>query len=126
MSMIATHSGTILILTGIVTAGAAVVAVFPVQILSLVFGAAPADAPAKLIARHWGLLVSLVGCLLIYAGYHPQARFPIMIAAIVEKLAIGALVLTSPLRGRRAAIIVISADAVMAFLYVAILASAWS
>jgi hypothetical protein len=126
MSMIATYSGTILIVTGIVTAGAAVVAVFPIQILKFIFGTAPADAPAELIARHWGLLVSLVGCLLIYASYHPQARFPIMIAAIVEKLAIGALVLTSPLRGRLAAMIVISADALMAFLYVAILASAWS
>lgn len=122
--MIATHSGTILVVTGIVTAGAAVVAVFPIQILKLVFGTEPADAPAKLIARHWGLVVSLVGCLLIYAGYHPQARFPIMIAAIVEKLAIGGLVLASPLRGRLVAVIIVSADAVMALLYIAILASA--
>jgi hypothetical protein len=122
--MIATHSATILIVTGILTAGAAVVAVFPMQILKLVFGTEPADAPAKLIARHWGLLVSLVGCLLVYAGYHPQARFPIMIAAIVEKFAIGALVLASPLRGRLVVVIIVLADAVMALLCVAILASA--
>ncbi|MFY9718739.1 MAG: hypothetical protein WAK16_03760 [Candidatus Cybelea sp.] len=122
--MIATHSATILIVTGIVTAGAAVVAVFPIQILKLVFGMEPADAPAKLISRHWGLLVSLVRFLLIYAGYHPQARFPIMIAAIVEKLAIGGLVLTSPLRGRLLAVIIVLADAAMALLYVAILGPA--
>ena len=74
-----------------------------------------------LMARHWSLLAALVGGLLMYAGYHPEARLPALIIGAAEKLAFGILVIASPLRRRRLTIAVVGADAIMGLLYVLIL-----
>ncbi|MGA8797985.1 MAG: hypothetical protein WB526_13095 [Candidatus Cybelea sp.] len=73
------------------------------------------------MARHWSLLAALVGGLLMYAGYHPEARLPAMIVGAAEKLVFGILVIASPLRRRRLTLTVACADAVMGLLYVLIL-----
>jgi hypothetical protein len=73
------------------------------------------------MARHWSLLAALVGGLLMYAGYHPEARLPALFIGAAEKLAFGILVIASPLRRRRLTIAVVGADAIMGLLYVLIL-----
>ena len=71
--MIAAHIELILLLTGLATAGALVLFLAPCSMLKLLFGRAPADALDLLLARHWGLLVGLVGALLILAcSPHPS------------------------------------------------------
>ena len=116
--MIQGMTGTLLLLTGILTAGAAVGLLFPRQLLAILLGER-APAPAMiLITRHWGLLVGLVGGLLIYAAYHAEIRVPVMIVAAAEKLVLGALVIASPLRGRLVTMAVVCADGVMALLYI--------
>ncbi len=117
----ASHVGIILIVTGAITMGASAAVIVPVTILRLLFGDRNPDSLTVLITRHWGLLVALIGGLLIYAGYHSEARLPIMIAAIAEKLAIGVLIFSTPLRQRVAAATVAGADTVMAVLYIVIL-----
>lgn len=74
-----------------------------------------------LMARHWSLLAALVGGLLMYAAYHPEARLPALVIGAAEKLVFGILVVASPLRGRRLTIAVVCADAIMGLLYVLIL-----
>jgi hypothetical protein len=125
-SLIGPHAGTILIVTGILTAAAGLGVFAPGPLLKVLLGVKTSDAATMLMARHWFLLVGLVGGLLIYAGYYPQARAAAIFFAIVEKVALGALVLASPLRRRPATVFFASADAVMALLYVIILASAAS
>ncbi|MGA8535534.1 MAG: hypothetical protein WB615_15610 [Candidatus Tumulicola sp.] len=117
----AVDASAILVVTGVLTAGAGIGAILPRQIFKLLFGAVDPDAPMILVVRHWALLVALVGCLLVYAGYHPVARVPVMVVGIVEKFAIAALVLASPFRKRPAVALVAAADAVMAALYVLLL-----
>jgi hypothetical protein len=73
--MLAAHIELVLLVTGVATAGGLVVAVAPVPVMKVLFGQAPADALGLFIARHWGLLVSLVGALLIYAAYHGPPRY---------------------------------------------------
>jgi len=73
------------------------------------------------MARHWSLLAALVGGLLMYAAYHPEARLPALVIGAAEKLVFGILVIASPLRGRRLTIAVVCADAIMGLLYVLIL-----
>jgi hypothetical protein len=90
--------------------------------LQVVFGAERVDALTVLVARHWGLLVTLVGGLLIYAAYHPEVRVPVMIAATIEKLAIGALIFASPFRKKPLAALSAIADPFMALLYLGIFA----
>jgi len=88
----------------------------------VLFGQAPSDVLSLLITRHWGLLLALVGGLLVYAAYRPEIRVPTLIIAIVEKAAFVVGLLTSPLRRRRAVIVVAIADATMSALYIAYLA----
>ena len=93
----------------------------PRQLLAFLLGETTSDTTVILMARHWSLLAALVGGLLMYAGYHPEARVPAMIIGAAEKLVFGILVIASPLRRRRLTIAVACADAVMGLLYVLIL-----
>jgi hypothetical protein len=115
--MLAAQIELILLLTGLATAGALVMFLSPVAMMRLLFGQAPADALGLLIARHWGLLVGLVGALLIYAAYHAEVRAPTLIIAIGEKAAFALGVLLSPLRRRPTVLVMALADAGMAAVY---------
>src|SRR5437764_11293987 len=115
--MLAAHIEVILLITGLATAGALALCLSPVTMMKRLFGQTPSDALSLLIARHWGLLVGLVGALLIYAAYHAEVRVPTLIVAIVEKAAIALGMLLSPLRRRPTALVMALADAGMAVLY---------
>jgi hypothetical protein len=115
--MLAAQIEWILLITGLATAGAMVVFLAPVSTMRVLFGHAPSDALSILIARHWGLLVCLVGALLVYAAYHAEARVPTLIVAIVEKVAIALGLLVSPFRNRSAVVVMALADTSMASVY---------
>src|SRR5438270_343725 len=120
--MMAAHVELILLITGLATAGALALAVAPVPLMKLIFGQAPADPLGVKIARHWALLVFLVGGLIVYAAYRPEIRVPTLIVAAVEKAAFAVGMLTSPLRRRPAVLVMALADAGMAALYLMLLA----
>jgi len=115
--MLAAHIELILLITGLATAGALVVVLAPVTMMKMLFGQAPSDALSLLIARHWGLLVCLVGALLIYAAYHAEIRIPTLIVAVVEKAAFALGILISPFRRRPAVLVMALVDAGMAAVY---------
>jgi hypothetical protein len=115
--MLAAQIEWILLITGLATAGAVVLFLAPVAALKMIFGQSPADALSLLIARHWGLLIFLVGALLIYAAYHTEVRVPTLIVAIVEKVAFAVGMLLSPFRRRPAVLVMALADAGMAAVY---------
>src|SRR5215831_4088082 len=116
--MLAAHIELILLITGLATAGVLMQFLVPVPVMKVLFGQAPSDALSLLIARHWGLLVCLVGALLIYAAYHAEVRVPTRINAIVEKVALVLGLLISPFRRRPTVLAVALADAGMSALYV--------
>ena len=115
--MLAAQIELILLITGLATAGALVLFLAPVPVMNMLFGQAPADALSLLIARHWGLLVGLVGALLVYAAYHAEIRVPTLIVAIVEKAAFALGMLISPFRRRPSVLVMALADAGMAAVY---------
>src|SRR5436305_2676922 len=115
--MLAARIEMILLLTGLATAGAVVLALAPVTVMKILFGQAPSDALGLLIARHWGLLVCLVGTLLIYAAYHAETRVPTLTVAAGEKAAFAVGVFVSPFRRRPAVLVMALADAGMAAVY---------
>ena len=123
--MLAAHIELILLITGLATAGALVVFLAPVPVLKMLFGQAPSDALSLLIARHWGLLVGLVGALTVYAAYHAEARVPTLIVAIVEKAAFVLGVAASPFRRRPAVFAMALVDAGMAVVYSIYLIGRW-
>src|SRR5262245_55219672 len=109
--MLADHIELILLITGLATAGALAVFVAPAPVMKVLFGQAPSDVLGLFIARHWGLLVCLVGALLIYAAYHAEVRVPTLIVAIVEKAALVLSLLISSFRQRPAVLAMALADA---------------
>jgi hypothetical protein len=68
--------------------------------------------------QHWGVLVFVVGCLIIYSAYAPAIRVPVLIAAAVEKFALGLLVFFGPVRRTSGMTTSAVVDAVFAILYV--------
>src|SRR5437899_12959341 len=114
--MLAAEIELILLITGLATAGALVLFLAPVPMMKMLFGQAPADALSILIARHWGLLVFLVGALLVYAAYHAEIRVPTLTVAIVEKAAIALGMILSPFSRRPEVLVMAVADAGMAAL----------
>ena len=115
--MLAAQIEWILLITGLATAGALALFLAPVPMLRMLFGQAPSDALSLLIARHWGLLVGLVGALLIYAAYHAEIRVPTLIVAGAEKAAFALGMILSPFNRRPTVLVMALADAGMAAVY---------
>jgi hypothetical protein len=115
--MLAAQIELILFITGLATAGALVLFLAPVTMMKLLFGQAPSDVLSLLVARHWGLLVCLVGVLLVYAAYHAETRVPTLIVAIGEKAAFALGMFLSPFRRRPTVLVMALADAGMAAVY---------
>lgn len=85
VDLIHTNIEMILFVTGILTAGVAVVAIAPASVLQLIAGVQPGDHVGIFFARHWSIVVGITGCLLIAASSQVALREPIMIAASVSK-----------------------------------------
>jgi hypothetical protein len=123
--MIATHIQIILIATGAFTALAFGQFFAPAKLLQLIYGQAQADTASLMLTRHWGLLVGCVGLLLIYAAFEPTVRVHFMIFAVVEKVALGALILGSDLRRQSPAAALAIGDLLISLIYVVYLVDLW-
>jgi hypothetical protein len=120
--VIGAHIEIILIVTGALTAVALLQFIAPAPVLQMVSGATPSDAVGTALARHWGLLIFLIGALLIFAASHPAAREPAVVLAAIEKIALGIGVLGTALRRHPVAAAIAAGDSVIALLYVGYLA----
>jgi hypothetical protein len=89
----------------------------PARVLRMVWGAAPQDMVSLVLARHWGLLIFLIGILLIYAAFHPAVRDPAMVVAAIEKVALGIGVLGTSLRSQPIATTIATGDSLIALVY---------
>ena len=116
--MIGTHIKIILIVTGATTAMALALFIAPTSATRIIFGVAPAQTIGIALVRHWGLLVSLVGVLLIYAAFHPEIREPVTVMAAVEKIAFGFGIFGTRLRRYPIAAGIAAADTLIPIVYV--------
>jgi hypothetical protein len=114
----------VLYVTGTLTATVALMAVRPVPQFKAMFGVELSDPRLILAARQFGVYVGLLGLLLIYVGFEPAGRFPILLLAIVSKASLVALMALNlkDLAGTSAKQVIV-ADALMVVLYVAYLAA---
>jgi len=90
--MLAAHIGAVLAVTGLITALPIILFVAPAPGLRLLFKVELADRAGLFMARHWGLLAFTIGVLLVYAAGHPAVRVPVVLAALVEKAGLVALI----------------------------------
>ena len=108
-------------ITGLLTRGAIVAFLAPTFVLKQVFGVTDVDTGNRFLAMHWGLLVFLVGGMLVYSGYRPEIRVPVMLVAATEKLVGSGLILAGSLRRKPIAITLVAADSFMGLGYLLLL-----
>jgi len=120
--MIGAHIEVILIVTGALTAVALLQFIAPIPMLRLIYGDAPKDEVSIFLARHWGLLIFLVGALLIYAAFHPALSASATLLAAIEKIALGLGVFGTSLRRHPMLAAIAAGDSLIALVYVLYLA----
>jgi hypothetical protein len=116
--MITENIRLILVVTGGMTAGAIGFFLFPRLLLQRVFGVEEIGLAMTLVTRHWGLLLSLLGALLVYAAFEPGLRVSVMVVATIEKIVFAGLVFLGPLKRSGIAKCAAVGDGLMALLYV--------
>ena len=116
-SVISSSIETVLVVTGVLTAGMLVQFAAPSWTLRHTFSEVPSGAVEVVLARHWGLLLFCVGALLVYAGFHPAVRRPAVALALIEKVGFVACVFGTSLRRRPVVAMMAVADAVMVLIY---------
>jgi hypothetical protein len=122
--MITAHIQPFLVITGLLTALVAVMFVAPRPLLKLMFNVEKPDSITLFVARHWGLLIGLVGMLLIYAAHEPSVRAAAMALAATEKIAGVGLILLMPLKRTTVLWMVVFGDGAMALIYLMYFAGA--
>ena len=121
--MLESSIGWILVASGVITAGAGLAALFsPRLFLRSAFGVESPISSLVFFVRHWGVLIFVVGALIIYSACAPEIRAPVLIAAAIEKLAIGLLTFFGPVKRTTAMTAIAVGDSAFAILYVAYLA----
>jgi hypothetical protein len=121
--VLTTSIGWVLIVSGIVTAGGGLVALlFPHFNLRSTYGDESPTSVSVFFVRHWGVLIIAVGGLIILSAYDPAIRVPILVAAAVEKFAIGLLVFFGPVKRTSGMTVVAIIDGIFALLFVGYLA----
>jgi hypothetical protein len=90
--IVADHIRAVLLISGAFTLLPIIVFLFPTRGPRLLFGVDAPNAAGGLFTRHWSLLASSLGVLLIYAAWHPELRAPLMLAAGFEKAGLVGLI----------------------------------
>ena len=121
--MLTSSIGWILVVSGVITAGGGLAALLlPHLFLRLGFGVESPDSSAVFFVRHWGVLISAVAGLIVYSAYAPATRTPVLVAAAIEKFAMGLVVFFGPVKRTSAMTAIATIDGVFGVLYVAYLA----
>jgi hypothetical protein len=121
--MLASSIGWILVTSGVITAGAGLAALlFPHFFLRIGFGVESPASSTVFFVRHWGVLIFVVGALIVYSAYVQTVRAPVLVAAAIEKFAIGLLTFFGPMKRTTAMAAIAIGDGAFAILYVAYLA----
>lgn len=82
----------VLLVSGAFTLAPIIVLLFPTHGPRLLFGVDAPDGLGGLFTRHWSMLASSLGALLVYAAWQPELRAPLMLAAGIEKAGLVGLI----------------------------------
>jgi hypothetical protein len=125
MSSVVTKMKWIMLVSGALTLTMVYAAVAPQAALRSIFGDSLEGPLAEIVVRNWGALITLIGAMLIYGAFNPQARPLILIVAGLSKLTFIGLVLSYGTRylGNQAGVSIVI-DLVMVMLFIAYLVAA--
>lgn len=83
--MITSNITLILYLTGIITSSMLLLLFAPHFVFEKMFGLEAGSGISELIKRHWGFAIFITGMLLIWAGYDPAIRIPVLTCVALNK-----------------------------------------
>jgi len=100
------------------TAGSVGVFLQPVKQVALIYGENLTGTAVTMLVRHWGLLITGAGVLLIFAAFNPPLRTPMMVLGVAEKILLAGSILATPLRRRPIPIVIAVIDLLIVLLYI--------
>jgi hypothetical protein len=120
--MVGAYIMPILLVSGVITASMIAALLAPSVVLNQLFRNPPSDAVSLTVMRHWGVMVFCFGVLLVYAAYHADIRTPVLVATVIEKVALVAGLLLLPLPLRFGGYVAAASDLAFSALYLLYLA----
>ncbi len=121
--MLTSSFGLIIAASGVITAAGGLAALLaPHLFLRFGLGVESPQSSMVFLARHWGVLIAVVGALIVYCVGAPAIRTPVLVAAAVEKFAVGLLIFLGSVRRTKLITAAVIADGLFAILYVTYLA----
>ena len=94
MNFVARNIKWIMLVSGVLTCTMAYAAIAPQAALLSTFGETLHGPLAEVVVRNWGALITLVGLMLIWGAFNPQARTMALVIAGASKLVFAGLVLS--------------------------------
>jgi hypothetical protein len=94
MTWLASKIKWIMLVSGVLTCTMLYAAVAPEAALNSTFGESLQGPVASIVVRNWGALIGLMGLMLIYGAFAPQARRLVLTVAACSKLVFVVLVLS--------------------------------
>jgi hypothetical protein len=117
MNFIRSNIKWIMLAGGVLTCTMALAIVAPQLALQRTFGATLEGPLAEVVVRSWGMLVTLVGAMLIYAAYRPVYRPLVLLVAALSKAMLLILIAGPGREFAATATPVIVADGLMVLLF---------
>jgi len=114
MSFITRHIKWLMLLSGLLTCTMIYAVFAPQAALESTFGASFHSPLADIVVRSWGILITLVGGMLIYAAFNPPSRKLVAAVAATSKSSYATLVLIFGQQYLRTAGWVIGFDSIVA------------
>jgi hypothetical protein len=118
VKMSETYIRWLLIITGVFTAASVGVFLQPVKQVAIIYGENLTGTAVTMLVRHWGLLITGTGVLIIFAAFNPPLRIPMMVLGVVEKIVLAGSILATPLRKRPIPGAIAALDLLIALLYI--------
>ena len=88
------HFRWVMVVSGVLTLTMVQAAIAPQAALHSIFGDSLEGPLAEIVVRNWGALIALVGLMLIYGAFRPEARKLVLVVAGLSKIIFIALILT--------------------------------
>lgn len=112
----------IMLVSGVLTCSMIFAAISPQAALQTTFGAKLDGPLADLVVRSWGMLITLMGAMLIYAAFNPVYRKLVLTVAGLGKLFFIILILTYGYTQQ--AMLTVIFDSLMVLIYLSYLLTA--
>jgi len=118
MELLITNIHWVMLAGGLITSSMVLAVVAPRYLFRTMFAATAEGPLGDLLARNWGVLITLTAGMLFWGAYHPEVRDMVLVVVAISKIAFVTLILRVP-AFRKKAVIPIVVDLALSALFLA-------